>query len=78
MAGGISRKGTWECEFSSIKGFVSRVHEKADVCVSFIDRITTIREDLLPGQHTLTCEVLSDTLDPKGGTEFRLISVLSD
>ena len=41
-------------------------------------RISTIREDLLPGRHTLTCEVLEDTLDPKGGTEFRLISVLTD
>lgn len=41
-------------------------------------RITTIRDDLLPGRHTLSCVLLDKTLDPGGGKEFRFISVLYD
>lgn len=40
--------------------------------------LTTIAEDLLPGPHTLHCTLLDETLDPGGGTEFRLIAVVYD
>lgn len=59
--------------------FVSVSRLSADTLrPSHVHSVTTIREDLLPGNHTLTCEVLEETLDEKGGTEFRLISVLTD
>ncbi|OCF34476.1 hypothetical protein I316_03991 [Kwoniella heveanensis BCC8398] len=41
-----------------------------------IGRAATIRDDLEPGEHTLHCELLKDTADPKGGHEFRIISVM--
>ncbi|OWZ35371.1 hypothetical protein C343_01038 [Cryptococcus neoformans C23] len=41
-----------------------------------IGRAVTIREGLEIGDHTLTCELLKQTADPEGGTEFRLISVM--
>ncbi|WWC65459.1 uncharacterized protein I303_108077 [Kwoniella dejecticola CBS 10117] len=41
-----------------------------------IGRAATIRDDLTPGQHTLHCELLDATADPKGGKEFRIISVM--
>ena len=28
-----------------------------------------------PGEHLLHCEVLKETKDPGGGTEFRIIAV---
>lgn len=40
-------------------------------------RSTTLRKDLKPGKHVLHCELLKDTLDPGGGKEFRIISVMS-
>lgn len=40
--------------------------------------LTTIAEDLLPGSYTLHCTLLEQTLDPGGGTEFRLIAVVYD
>ncbi|TYJ54164.1 hypothetical protein B9479_005175 [Cryptococcus floricola] len=42
-----------------------------------IGRATTIKTGLSPGKHILTCEHLNETKDPKGGKEFRLISVMS-
>ncbi|WVQ76532.1 hypothetical protein IAR50_006202 [Cryptococcus sp. DSM 104548] len=41
-----------------------------------IGRAATIKNGLGPGKHTLTCEHLKETKDPKGGKEFRLISVM--
>ncbi|KJE01198.1 hypothetical protein I311_05168 [Cryptococcus gattii NT-10] len=41
-----------------------------------IGRAATIRTNLSPGEHTLTCELLKETVDPTGGREFRLISVM--
>lgn len=41
-----------------------------------LTRAATIRTDLSPGEHTLTCELLKETADPSGGKEFRLISVM--
>ncbi|WWC72366.1 uncharacterized protein I206_106328 [Kwoniella pini CBS 10737] len=41
-----------------------------------IGRAATIRDDLTPGSHTLHCELLNETADPKGGKEFRIISVM--
>ena len=35
-----------------------------------------IAEDAQPGKHILTCELLSETADPGGGKEFRIISVM--
>jgi hypothetical protein len=39
-------------------------------------RSHTIRDDLVPGEHTLECELLDETKDPGGGKEFRIISVM--
>jgi hypothetical protein len=40
--------------------------------------VMEISNELLPGPHTLSCELLSDTNDPKGRTEFRMIAVMHD
>lgn len=42
------------------------------------DRVKEIAVGLEPGKHTLTCEILEDTLDPMGGTEFRLFAIMHD
>ncbi|KAK8870123.1 hypothetical protein IAR55_000693 [Kwoniella newhampshirensis] len=42
-----------------------------------IGRFDTIRDDLRPGRHTVTCEVLEETSDPGGGHDFRMISLMS-
>jgi hypothetical protein len=44
---------------------------------SNIGRFATIRSDLSPGLHTVTCELLEETSDPGGGHEFRMISMMS-
>jgi len=37
---------------------------------------TRVIGDLVePGEHILHCELLGETKDPGGGTEFRIISV---
>ncbi|WVQ85996.1 hypothetical protein IAT38_008164 [Cryptococcus sp. DSM 104549] len=41
-----------------------------------IGRAATIRDDLEPGEHTLTCQLIESTMDPSGGLEFRMISVM--
>lgn len=33
-----------------------------------------VAENLSRGKHTLTCELMKDTANPHGGTEFRVIS----
>lgn len=38
--------------------------------------MSTIRSDLLPGHHIVHCEVLEETADPGGSTEFRLVAVV--
>jgi len=43
---------------------------------SNIGRFATIRDDLHPGVHTITCEILNETSDPGGGHEFRMISMM--
>ncbi|AAW41092.1 CAP64 gene product - related [Cryptococcus deneoformans JEC21] len=42
-----------------------------------IGRAATVGNNLTPGEHKLTCELLKETADPSGGKEFRLISVMS-
>jgi hypothetical protein len=39
-------------------------------------RAATIRADLKAGEHLLHCELLETTADPKGGREFRIISLM--
>ena len=41
-----------------------------------IGRFATIRDDLAPGPHNITCELLHETADPEGGHEFRIISMM--
>lgn len=41
-----------------------------------IGRFSTIAKGLDPGKHRVTCELLEDTLDPQGGTQFRMISLM--
>jgi hypothetical protein len=41
-----------------------------------IGRFTTIAHGLDKGKHTIRCELLQETSDPGGGTEFRIISIM--
>ena len=41
-----------------------------------IGRFATIAEGLPAGKHMVTCELLKETKDPAGGTNFRLISIM--
>lgn len=41
-----------------------------------IGRFAPIRDNLQPGKHTVTCELLEETSDPGGGHEFRMISMM--
>jgi hypothetical protein len=53
---------------------------KPDIQSQLIDRnigrFATIRSDLKPGRHIVTCELLEETSDPGGGHEFRMISMM--
>ncbi len=40
------------------------------------NRSTVIKDNLRPGDHLLSCELLKHTEDPNGGHEFRIISVM--
>ncbi|WVF66903.1 hypothetical protein IAT40_001646 [Kwoniella sp. CBS 6097] len=40
--------------------------------------VKEVASGLEPGKHTLHCELLRETLDPGGGTEFRLFAVMHD
>lgn len=44
--------------------------------VSNIGRFATIRDDLKPGTHVISCELLEETADPGGGHDFRMISIM--
>lgn len=41
-----------------------------------IGRFAPIRDNLQPGKHTVTCELLEETSDPGDGHEFRMISMM--
>lgn len=43
--------------------------------MGIVDQVAT---GLNPGPHTLSCEVLRETLDPEGRTEFRIFAVMHD
>ncbi|WOO77635.1 uncharacterized protein LOC62_01G001204 [Vanrija pseudolonga] len=57
--------------------------DKAQVLISWWDlpfnigRSVDLRTDLAPGKHKVHCELLSETGDPDGGHEFRIISLMS-
>lgn len=36
---------------------------------------TVAIESVVPGNHTVTCEILGVTGDPQGGHEFRIASI---
>lgn len=38
-------------------------------------RVEVVAENVKPGNHNLTCEIIPETTDPDGGHEFRLIAV---
>jgi len=40
-----------------------------------VSQTATITEDLAPGEHTLSCELMKETKDPGKGTDFRLLAV---
>ncbi|KAL7417666.1 hypothetical protein BDY24DRAFT_375666 [Mrakia frigida] len=42
-----------------------------------IGQFGVVAEGLSPGKHTLSCEVMEDSVNPHGGTEFRIISVVA-
>ncbi|KAK4689994.1 hypothetical protein P7C73_g97, partial [Tremellales sp. Uapishka_1] len=41
-----------------------------------IGQFATLRNDLSPGLHTISCEHMGETNDPDGGKEFRMISMM--
>lgn len=41
-------------------------------------RVEEVVLDVKPGPHVLHCELLEHTLDPKGGTEFRIFAIMHD
>ncbi|ODN99353.1 hypothetical protein L198_03195 [Cryptococcus wingfieldii CBS 7118] len=73
---------SWQYKLGSAKCWVDGDENKAKRLEGYWDqkynigRAATIRDDLAPGEHTLTCELLKETADPEGGLEFRLISVM--
>ena len=42
------------------------------------DRVEEVAAGIQPGAHVLHCELLEHTLDPTGGTEFRIFSIMHD
>lgn len=40
--------------------------------------VEEVASGLTPGAHTLRCELLEQTLDPDGHTEFRIFAVMHD
>jgi hypothetical protein len=63
MGFGKYKRGIWECEYGQ----------------SWADcSVMEIADELAPGPHTLSCELLPETSDPKGRREFRLIAVMHD
>lgn len=41
-------------------------------------RVEEVAAGILPGDHVLHCELLEHTLDPTGGTEFRIFAIMHD
>jgi len=82
--------GTIECwadedrsESVKIEGYwdngnacVSRRDLHHQLTRSNIGRFDTIRTDLEPGSHAISCQLLEETADPGGGHEFRMISIM--
>ncbi|KAL7412652.1 hypothetical protein BDY24DRAFT_416030 [Mrakia frigida] len=42
-----------------------------------VGQFGVVGENVSPGKHTLTCELMEETANPNGGTEFRIISVVA-
>lgn len=68
MGGGTLRIGIRLREFSFQYSFVI-------VMMIISNRTTDITTTASPGPHILSCEVMKETKDPGGGTEFRIIAV---
>lgn len=43
-----------------------------------MSRVEEVAVGVGPGSHTLHCELLEHTLDPTGGTEFRIFAIMHD
>ena len=57
------------------KGGKKRSEMEADVTWAWLDmQFGVVATGLGHGRRTLTCEVMEETANPKGGTEFRIIS----
>nr|ODN82567.1 hypothetical protein L203_05376 [Cryptococcus depauperatus CBS 7841] len=69
--------GTVECWVDEEKEKSVKVAGWWDNGDANIGRFASLRHDLLPGIHTVHCELLQETLDPGGGHEFRIISMMS-
>jgi hypothetical protein len=41
-------------------------------------RVEEVAAGIQPGSHILHCELLEHTLDPTGGTEFRIFAIMHD
>jgi hypothetical protein len=41
-------------------------------------RVEEVAWGIKPGAHTLHCELSEHTLDPTGGTEFRIFAIMHD
>ena len=37
--------------------------------------VVTVADNAVRGEHILWCEVMKETRDPGGGTEFRIVAV---
>ncbi|TXT05066.1 hypothetical protein VHUM_03886 [Vanrija humicola] len=67
--------GTLECEVVGVPGSKKKIpgYWTQPYNIGRSDRW----DGLKPGTHTLKCELLKETDDPKGGTEFRLMALMS-
>ncbi|WVQ82440.1 hypothetical protein IAT38_004568 [Cryptococcus sp. DSM 104549] len=68
--------GTIECWADEERDKSSKIVGWWDNGEVNIGRFASIRDDLKPGRHTITCELLEETSDPGGGHEFRMISMM--
>ncbi|KAL0250672.1 hypothetical protein I308_102855 [Cryptococcus tetragattii IND107] len=69
--------GTVECWVDEERRKSVRIEGYWDNGNVNIGRFAPIRDNLQPGKHTVTCELLEETSDPGGGHEFRMISMMS-
>ena len=58
------------CRVSTVALLWHDLFSQSDLC-----RTEDITDEASAGEHELHCELMKDTKDPKGGTEFRLIAV---